>query len=129
MKIMDKLFKIYKTILDIHIKIKTVDKVFHEFTADAYELAFDMFHLISEKRQDLEIDKPVEMLEESENEVYDQLEKAKIELEEMIWETNTYGMDNLLRDLYDKLETMCWTARWFLPKEYNNGDEETEIKS
>lgn len=123
---MEKLFNLYKKMLEIHIGTKTTDKVFHEATADFYSSLFDLFHLISEKRQDIELDKPVH-LEESRNEAYDLLEKAKIELEELINEDNTFGMDNLLRDLYDKLETQCWTARWFLPKLEDEEDTNPEI--
>lgn len=76
--------------------------------------------------QDLEIDKPANF-EEAANEAYDLLEKAKIELEELINEDNSFGMDNLLRGLYDKLETQCGTARGFLPKaEYEPMAEEVE---
>lgn len=123
---MDKLFKLYKSMLDIHIQTKTIDKVFHEATADFYELLFSLFHEISEKRQDIEMDKPANC-EEAKNEAYDLLEKAKIELEELINEENTFWMDNLLRGLYDKLEFACWTARGFLPRMEDEKDDTGDV--
>ena len=55
---MDKLFDLFKRVLIAHIETKTTEPLFHEQSQDFYELLFDCFHLISEKRQDIEEDIP-----------------------------------------------------------------------
>jgi hypothetical protein len=80
----------------LHIGTKTNDIVFHQTSESFYNLLFDVFHTISEKRQDTQEDKPVDC-EKAGKEAYDILEKAKSIIEDMIEESQTYGMDDLLR--------------------------------
>jgi hypothetical protein len=58
----------------------------------------------------LELDDPIKG-DEAFQEAYDILEEAKKEIETLVNEDNSIGMDNLLRGLYDKLESECGTAR------------------
>jgi len=104
---MDRIFELYKQALEIHIQTKTTCSRFHEKSADFYELLFDCFHLISEKRQDLEID-DIMKEEEAWKKMYAILEETKIIIEKMIKEKNSVWMDNLLRWLADKLENEIW---------------------
>jgi len=78
-KKLQQLFEIYKTILIAHITTKTTDSQFHEKSEGWYNLMFDVFHTIAEKRQDLQIDSPVS--ETVYNDVYDSIEKAKTIIE------------------------------------------------
>ena len=103
---MDRLFQIYKRLLELHIGTKTNDLLFHQASEDFYTLLFDVFHQISEKRQDIKLDNPIDC-EKAEQEAYDLIEEAKSELESMVSEDNSVGMDNLLRGLVDKLEFAC----------------------
>ena len=113
---MDNFKQLYLKLLDLHIKTKTVCPLFHEKSQDWYELAFDIFHEISEKRQDIEIDSPID-IDQAHQEGYDTIESIKNELDKMIKWSNSYGMDNLLRGLYDKIEFACGNARGFLKEE------------
>jgi translation initiation factor 2 alpha subunit (eIF-2alpha) len=58
---MQKVFDIFKELLaEIHIPTKTTDTQFHKDSEEAYELAFDIFHLVSEMNQDIEKDPSVD---------------------------------------------------------------------
>ena len=105
--------------LDLHIGTKAVDVVFHKESEAFYDMLFDIFHQVSEKNQDLEIDEPTDC-ESAKLEAYSLLEEAKSELEGMIKSNKDMGMDNLLRDLLDKLQFQIGTARGF----YNHVKEE-----
>lgn len=116
---MEPLFQLYKLTLLAHIATKTTDPLFHEKSEEFYELLFKCFHLISEKKQDIWEDNPWDpnvhiMIAE------DSLYSAKTIIEAMIKKKNSPGMDNLLRWLYDELETACGTAKGFLKKGKNN---------
>lgn len=113
---MDRIFEIYKQILSAHIKTKTTCPLFHEKSADFYELIFDIFHTISEKRQDIEIDMTWDE-EVLKRQTYDNLEEVKSIIESMINANKNIGMDNLLRGLMDKLDFACGNARWFIEEE------------
>lgn len=106
----NRLFELFKIVLLAHIQTKTVCPLFHEKSQDFYELLFDCFHQISEKKQDIEEDKPGNE-EELIQSTYDSIEEAKKIIEDMVKEDNTIGMDNLLRGLHDKLEFACGNAR------------------
>lgn len=123
---MNRLFELYKQVLLAHIQTKTTCPLFHEKSADFYELLFDVFHEISEKRQDNEVDAPgnEEALIQS---TYDAIEEAKSIVEGMVKEKNSVGMDNLLRGLVDKLEFACGNARGFIEEEKEEVDYD-EIK-
>lgn len=113
---MEKLFSIYKRMLELHIWTKTTDLLFHQASKEFYTLLFSVFHEISEKRQDNELDVSTDC-KVAGTEAYDLLEEAKDEIEKMIKEDNSFGMDNLLRGLVDKLEFACGTSRGFVQKE------------
>ena len=119
---MEKLFSIYKRLLELHIQTKTTDLVFHQASEKFYDLMFSVFHDISEKRQDNELDVAIDC-EVAWQEAYDLLEEAKAEIESMIEWENTKWMDNLLRGIVDKLEFACWTARGFVKKEKEEEEE------
>lgn len=121
---MDKLFDLFKAVLLAHIETKTNDSQFHEKSQEFYEVLFDCFHLISEKRQDTEEDKMGDS-DKLKQETYDNLEKAKTIIEELVNQKQTIWMDNLLRWLYDRLESSCWNARAFIEEEK---EEELDIK-
>lgn len=125
---MEQIFEIYKQILSAHIKTKTVCPLFHEKSADFYELLFDIFHEISEKRQDIEVDMPWDekaLIQQT----YDNLEETKSIIEEMINSNKNIGMDNLLRGIMDKLDFACWNARWFIQEEEEENEEEMEVET
>lgn len=110
---MNELFNLYRAVLIAHIGTKTTYSQFHEKSEGWYELLFEVFHSIAEKRQDIEIDKPLDE-EKIVQETYDNIEKAKKLVESMIKEKNSPGMDNLLRWLVDKLEWACGDSRSFI---------------
>ena len=91
-----RLFEIYKLILLAHIETKTVFSQFHEKSQEFYETLFEVFHTISEKRQDLGIDDPADE-ETIAQETCDNIDEAKKIVCDMIKGKNTVGMDNLLR--------------------------------
>lgn len=113
---MKDLFSAFKNLLDIHIAVKTSYPLLHEHTEKAYELAFDCFHQISEKRQDLQLDKSMDDEEAVQN-AYKDMEELKKVLYDMVKEKNSVGMDNLLRGLADKAESICGDLRWFVEQE------------
>lgn len=111
--------------LELHIGTKTTGLLFHQASKDFYGLLFSVFHDISEKRQDNEKDEAIDC-EVAWKEAYYLLEEAKEEIEMLIKEKNTPWMDNLLRSLVDKLETACWTAKWFTKEEAEEEEKEEE---
>lgn len=113
---METLLQLYVKMLKLHIATKTVDITFHQVSEWFYTLLFDVFHQIAEKRVDTQEDKPVDC-EKAGKEAYDILEKAKDIIEDMIEESQTYGMDDLLRSHANSLETACGTARGFVEEE------------
>ena len=97
MQKLDQLLELYKKILLIHIRTKTLDKVFHDFTADVYDKAFDVFHHIAEKLEDIE--KPTYDLGDCQtmkNDTYDYIEEIKDIVDGMKDKYST-GMDDLVR--------------------------------
>lgn len=121
-----KLFELYKKVLIAHIESKTTYSQFHEKTQEFYELLFECFHSISEKKQDLGLDKPTDD-ETLTKQVYDSLEEAKSYLETMIKWKNSVWMDNLLRGLCDKLENACWNAKAFIEEEQEEVKEPKKV--
>ena len=122
---MDKLFNLYKQVLLAHIATKTTEPLFHEKSEEFYELLFKCFHSISEKRQDNGLDYTGKCSIHIKN-TYEALESAKEEIEKMISEENSTGMDNLLRWLADELESACGSARGFLEEEEEEPEEPEE---
>lgn len=113
---MKDLFSAFKNLLDIHIAVKTTYPLLHEHTEKAYEFAFDCFHQISEKRQDIQLDKSMDD-EEAVKQAYKDMEDLKQALYDMVKEKNSVGMDNLLRGLADKAESICGDLRGFVEQE------------
>lgn len=100
---MNRLFELYKIVLLAHIQSKTVHSQFHEKSEGFYEVLFDVFHLLSEKRQDTGQDAPGKE-DDLIDKAYSAIEEAKAILEAMAKEKNTVGTDNLIRTLLDRLE-------------------------
>lgn len=115
---MNRIFQIYKRLLEIHIGTKCSPEwtVFHEKTADAYEMLFDVFHTISEMRQDTEEDIPL-LVEEVAIESYELVEEAQKLIESMIKNNKNIWTDNLLRWHAEKLNWLCGNLRWFINQE------------
>lgn len=111
---MDQIFKLFKVILDAHIKTKTVNSQFHEKSQEFYEVAFNIYHELFEKMMDTEAIEPPSDPAKTMNDAYFALESIKEILNTMVKKKNTVGMDNLLRGLIDKVEFNCGNARAFL---------------
>jgi len=127
---MEKLLSLHNLLLKLHIKTKTVCSQFHEKSAAWYEFAFDVFHELAEKRQDLWLDAPT-MEETAYQEYYDNLLLIRWILESMVKEKNSIGMDNLLRGKLDELEWHIWDAKAFLSEdkeEYKEKSEESPME-
>lgn len=122
---MDKLLSLHNLLLKLHIKTKTVCSQFHEKSAAWYEFAFDVFHELSEKRQDLWLDAPA-MEETAYQEYYDNLLLIRWILESMVKEKNSIGMDNLLRGKLDELEWHIGDAKAFLSEDKDEYEEKSE---
>ena len=122
---MQKLFKIYKRLLEIHIATKAKDVVFHEATAKAYDQAFSAFHSLSEKYYDLEEDilGVGDDCEAMKKEAYELVENLKEELEGMK-DTVSTGFDDEVRGLINSTESICGMLRGFVKEE----EEEVEDK-
>lgn len=99
-----------------HVLTKTVDATFHEFSAKAYETLFSVAHKIAERRQDLGLDKHEDCADAAISTI-EAIEKAKETVEKMVKETNSVGLDNLLRGIVDELEGLHGNAQAFLAKE------------
>jgi len=113
---MEKLFSIYKRMLELNIWTKTTDLLFNKASMWFYELLFTVFKQISEKRQDNEIDATITS-KMAWIEANSLLKDAKEELEKMIKEDNSLGMDNLLGHLLDKLEVAYGSSKCFIQEE------------
>lgn len=99
-----------------HIRTKTNDALFHEKSAQLYELIFEVFHTVMEKRQDLWLDEPLDC-DIASQKTYDAITDTKDILETMLEKKNSIGMDNLLRGLVDKLDSACWLVQSLLKEE------------
>lgn len=124
---MSEIFALYKLVLLNHIRTKTTCPLFHEKSEDFYNLLFDVFHEIMEKRQDLWLDETADE-NTAYKSTYEAIEKVKTSLESMVKESNSVGMDNLLRGLIDKLEFACGTARGFIKEEEEEKEESPDTK-
>lgn len=122
---LNRVFELYKQILDAHIKTKTVCTTFHQKSEWFYDLAFEVFHSISEKMQDIQVEAPGDE-EELKRRAYNNIEEIKNIVWAMIASKQSYWMDNLLRWLYDKLEFACWDARAFVKDDYEEESQESE---
>lgn len=119
---MDKIFNNFKMVFLNHIRTKTSDALFHEKSAQLYELLFEVFHAIMEKRQDLWLDEPLDCAIASQK-TYDVMVGTKDILESMVSKKNSVGMDNLLRGLIDKLDSACWLSQGLLKEEMEDDEE------
>ncbi len=126
---MPKLFQIYKKLLEIHIATKALDKVFHEATEKAYDIAFNAFHTLSEKHYDLKDDvlNKGENCEEMKSEAYDLIESLISELEDMK-DTVSTGFDDQVRGLLNDAESVCGMLRGFIKEEEDEVEEPKETK-
>lgn len=122
-----KLFALYKSLLDTHIATKTSYPLLHSHLEGAYEFAFDCFHTISEKLQDTEKSKPMDD-EKAVQLAYKNIEELKSLLESMVKEKQSIGMDNLLRWLCDKAEFICGDLRGFIEQENDEYEEKKAPK-
>ena len=105
-------FDAFQRVLEIHVKTKTKDIVFHDFTKSVYEKLFDVFHNIAEKGEDIKKGLPAEDVQAMKNETYELVEHVK-ELVDGMKDKHSTGMDDLIRGLVNDLETLCGTARGF----------------
>ncbi len=115
-KKVSQLFDLFKVVLVAHIETKTICTTFHPKSAEFYEILFDIFHQVAEKRQDIGEDEPADE-ETAIQDTYDALIEAKDILETMIEWNNSVGMDNLLRWLLDSLEGKIGDCKAFLEEE------------
>ena len=94
---MKKAFDIFQELLmEIHIPTKTTDTQFHKDSEKAYELAFDIAHLIAEMNQDIEEAESIEV-DKVGPRAYELVEELKDILTEEIVNNDDIGKDNLLR--------------------------------
>lgn len=121
---MPEVFDIFqKLLVDIHIPTKTENTQFHKDSEQAYELAFDIFHLVSEMNQDIEEDRSVEVSEVG-PEAYELVERLKEILKEEIDNNDDIGKDNLLRSLYERANGVCGIMRQYSKEEYDEDDKD-----
>ena len=111
-----KIFPIFESLLVNHIATKTSYPLLHQYTKGAYELAFECFHQIGERMQDNELKDSIDD-EEAVKQAYEDMEELKKVLYDMVKEKNSVGMDNLLRGLADKAESICGDLRGFVEQE------------
>ena len=127
---MNRIFQIYKRLLEIHIRTKTTGcNWFHSDTETAYSNAFDCFHNIKELYQDTEEETPL-TVEEVAKETYDLQEELKEIIGSMVVENDNIAIDNELRGLYQSCTSICWTLRKHLKEveEEEMDEEETQVK-
>jgi len=108
----DKVFDLYKEMLELHIGTKTNDIVFHQASKWFYETLFSAFHDAKEVLQDSKQESPVNA-EDARKKSYKLLEEAKGILTSMVESNKDIAVDNVLRWLVDKLGFDCGTARGF----------------
>ena len=107
-------FAKFKRLLDIHIRVKTLDPLFHEKTEAAYEFAFDVYHKLNEKYEDTGYATTSDTdLQSLKNEAYALVEGLKADMYAEASEKTTVGTDNLVRSLADIAELICGNLRGF----------------
>jgi hypothetical protein len=110
-KQLQRVFAIYKRLVEIHILTKTTDKNgFHKDTEDAYENAFDVFHKIKELNQDIEVDTPEEVSKVA-SEAYELQEEVSGIVKELVKTNSDIAMDELLRGLSLSTAGICGSLR------------------
>ena len=122
----DKVFDLYKDMLNLHIGTKTNDIVFHQASASFYETLFAAFHDAKEALQDSKQESAINA-KEARAKSYKLLMEAKSILESMVNENKDIAVDNVLRGLVDKLWFECGTARGFC--ECGDSDSASEKES
>lgn len=114
---------LYINVLNIHIKTKTSDVVFHQVTEEFYEKLFDVSHKIGEKIIDLGWKLEFSNIEDSkEKTVWDMKEYVYKGIDSLIKEIENYKKNNevslwtedLLRSIANELEEMRLTAKAFI---------------
>jgi len=114
---------LYINVLNIHIKTKTSDVVFHQVTEEFYEKLFDVSHKIGEKIIDLGWKLEFSNIEDSkEKTVWDMKEYVYKGIDSLIKEIENYKKNNevslwtedLLWSIANELEEMRWTAKAFI---------------
>lgn len=108
------LLKAYVAVLNVHIRTKTIDAVFHEKTGDAYEALFDAAHDLGEKFEDASC--PV--LNDTDlgamaKIAYDNVKAAMDVIAKCAASNKDIGVDNALRTYYDKLQSHLGTLKGF----------------
>ena len=96
--------------LDLHIKTKTTDTVFHKESLFFYETLFDVFHDAKEAMQDSKQESGIDG-KEARAKSYKLLEEAKSILESMVNSNKDIAVDNVLRGLVEKLWFQCGSSR------------------
>lgn len=109
----EELFGLYEDMLNLHIKTKTTDLVFHKESAGFYEIMFSVFHDIAEAMQDGKMSPGIDWIQ-ARKEAYDILMKTKSMIEKLVNENKDIAMDNVLRWLVDKLWFNCGASRALL---------------
>lgn len=110
-KQLQRVFAIYKRLLEIHILTKTTDKNwFHKDTEDAYNNAFDVFHKIKELNQDIEVDTP-DTVEAVAEQAYMLQEELSSIIKEFVKSNKDIAMDELLRGLALSTAGICGNLR------------------
>lgn len=114
---------LYINVLNIHIKTKTSDVVFHQVTEEFYEKLFDVSHKIGEKIIDLGWKLEFNNIEDvKEKTGWDMKEYVYKGLDSLIKEIENYKNNNeislwtedLLWSVANELEEMRWTAKAFI---------------
>ena len=123
---LSKYLDLHNEALNIHIQEKTSYPLHHTHTEALYELAFDVYHQLSEKYQDIKKETPIDD-DEAVQKAYDIAEKIKDWLGELIKGKTTPWEDNLLRALYDRAEFICGDLRGFVTEEKDEYDEKKSI--
>lgn len=113
---MKEIFSIFESLFIQHIGTKTTASQFHEKSAEFYQFAFDCFHKLGEKLQDIELDSPIDC-DIASQQTYKDLESLKDLLTTMCKENKDIWLDNLLRGLIDEAEWHCGNARAFVNEE------------
>ena len=123
---MERLFQIYKRLLEIHIQSFTTWTQFHKDTEEAYNTLFDVFHAISEMQQALWQEPTTDCCDNGQ-ESYDLIEEAKSINEKLVKSNKEIWFDNLLRSLSEKLVLLCWNFKQYT-KEMDDEEEQEEIQ-
>ncbi len=100
---------LYIMTVEAHIRSMKEDYTIHKATAELYESAFEDFHLIGEKMEQMDMPinpkKPLDFVKD----LYMMQETYLTELKWVIHMNADPWLDNLLRSLYDQAQKRCAT--------------------